>query len=413
MTNELTEKKPAPAPFAGSIPSSRGTVKLGCERLLESEAPVLRGKRVGMITNHTGVMPSGQHIVDAFRANADIKIGALFSPEHGFRGDAPAGKHVGHGIDAETGITVYSLYGEHRKPEKSMLEDIDVLVYDIQDVGARFYTYISTMTLAMEAAAENGIQFVVLDRPMVLSGDLIDGPVLRDDLRSFIGMLPIPVAYGLTPGELAGLVQRDYLTPRGLSVELHVVKLGTYSRSMWYDETGLPWVLPSPNIPTIETASVYPGTALIEGTNLSEGRGTPFPFQNIGAPFIDKNELSGFLNGLELPGVTFEPLDFTPKDASAVSNPKFKGQLCHGVNIRVNDRNKINPVEVGIALVCAIRKLYPYYLMFRADGAFDRLVGNRNISRFISDGADYKEIVSSWQTELREFEESRREFFLY
>ncbi len=413
MTNEIADHKSDPGSYTGPVARMENRVKLGCEVLLESGAGILKGRRIGIITNHSGVLPTGEHIVDLLRATADTRIVALFSPEHGIRGDAPAGKHVGHGTDPGTGLPVYSLYGEQKKPDKSMLENIDVLVYDIQDVGARFYTYISTMALAMEAAAENNIQFVVLDRPMILSGDLVDGPVLKDDLHSFIGMLPVPVTYGLTPGELARLVEQEYLAPKRLAVDLVVVGLEGYCRSMWYDQTALPWVVPSPNIPTIDTAIIYPGTALIEGTNVSEGRGTVCPFLHIGAPFIDKNELADFLGALELPGVRFEPLDFTPRDASTVSNPKFKGEVCHGVNIRVTDRKTIRPVDVGIALVCAIRKVYPFYLMFRADGAFDRLIGDRKIARLISDGVDYRDIVSYWQPELKEFEESRKEFFLY
>lgn len=413
MTDQITDNRLKSATKAGSAFRSAKRVKLGCEVLLESEADLLKGKRIGIITNHTGVLPSGQHIVDAIRSDTNVTISALFSPEHGIRGDAPAGKHVGHETDPKSGLPVYSLYGDQTKPERSMLENIDALIYDIQDIGARFYTYISTMTLAMEAAAESHIQFLVLDRPMMLSGDLVDGPVLKDDLQSFIGMLPIPVTYGLTAGELATLIKHEYLAPKGLAIDLEVVRLQGYSRSMWYDQTGLPWTVPSPNIPALDTATIYPGTALIEGTNLSEGRGTLFPFQHIGAPFIDKNEITDFLAPLELPGVKFEPLDFTPREASTVSNPKFKGQLCHGVNIQITDRAKIKPVEVGMALVCAVRKLYPFYLMFRADGAFDRLIGDRKIARLITDEVDYKEIVSYWQPELKKFEESRKEFFLY
>ncbi len=413
MTNEIKNERPDATISAAVVAQSVNKVKLGSEVLLESEASVLKGKRIGIITNHSGVLSSGQHIVDAVRTSADVKIVALFSPEHGIRGDAPAGKHVGHETDPETGIPVYSLYGRQKKPERSMLENVDILLYDIQDVGARFYTYISTLTLCMEAAAENGVQFIVLDRPMILSGNLVDGPILKEEMQSFIGMLPLPVVYGLTPGELAGFIQSDYLTPRKLSLESNVIKLRNYSRSMWYDKTGLPWTIPSPNIPTEETAEVYPGMALIEGTNVSEGRGTSSPFRQIGAPFIDKEELAGAMNGLGLAGVSFEPTDFMPRDASSVSHPKFKGQMCHGVSVSVTDRNVIKPVEIGIALVCEIRRLYPDHLTFRTDGAFDRLTGNKDIAHLISEGADYREIVSSWQEELEEFRQYRERFFLY
>ncbi len=398
----------------GSITTgTRGRVKLGSERVLEAEIGILKSKTIGMITNHSGFLPTGKHIVDALRANSDVEIGALFSPEHGIRGDAPAGKHVEHEVDPSTGIQIYSLYGEHTKPEKWMLEKLDLLAYDIQDVGTRFYTYISTMTLAMEAAAENNLPFIIFDRPLVTCGNMIDGPVLKNDLHSFIGMLPIPVLYNLTPGELAGLVREVYLRRKNLEIDLHVVKLENYSRSMWHDETGLDWIIPSPNIPTIATATIYPGTALVEGTNVSEGRGTPFPFQYIGAPFIREMELADYLNAHEMPGVRFSSIGFTPKEVSAVSNPRFKGLLCHGVDIQITDRKVIKPVEVGIATVCAIRKLYPEDLTFRRDGAFDRLVGDKMIRPLIEKGASYREIAETWATGLRDFDESRSKYFLY
>lgn len=396
-----------------NVIKNSGKVKLGCERFLESETELIKGKRVGIVTNHTGVLPDGKHIVDALRAEPGVTISALFSPEHGIRGDAPAGAHVGHEIDQKTGLQIYSLYGEHTKPEKQMLENIDVLIYDIQDAGTRFYTYISTMALAMEAAVENKIPFIILDRPMIASGDLIDGPMLHDDVRSYIGMLPIPVLYSLTPGELAELVKQEYLLPKGLEIDLRIIKLENYSRSMWYDETGLPWLIPSPNVQTIEAATLYPGTALIEGTNVSEGRGTQFPFQYIGAPFIDKTNLTDTLNKLNLPGVKFDPIDFTPKQLSFVSHPRFKDQLCHGIHVHLTDRNIIKPVEVGIAIACAIKKLHPEHLTFRADGAFDRLTGDKNIKHLIEKGCGHYEIASSWKADLKSFSESRKKYFLY
>lgn len=413
MTNELLDNTPNPVPEKINIPAAGNKVKLGSERVLESEIELLQGKRIGIVTNHSGFLPTGKHIVDALRDDSDITVGALFSPEHGIRGDAPAGKHVEHEIDPSTGLQVYSLYGDHTKPEKWMLDKIEVLVYDVQDVGTRFYTYISTMTLAMEAAAENNIPFVVLDRPLITSGDLIDGPVLKDDLRSFIGMLPIPVLYNLTPGELAGLVRQEYLYQKKLEIDLHIVKVENYSRSMWYDETGLAWIIPSPNIPTIDTAIIYPGAALVEGTNVSEGRGTPFPFQYIGAPFIKKMELADFLNGLEMPGVRFNSIDFTPRDVGAVANPRFKDQLCHGVDVQITDRRVIKPVEVGIAIICAIKGLHPGELTFRADGAFDRLVGDKNVRLLIEKGLNYREIAATWESGLKDFGESRKKYFLY
>ncbi len=388
-------------------------VKLGSEVLLESGIGFMTGKRVGVITNHTGVLPNGEHVVDAIRSIPGITIAALFSPEHGIRGDVPAGAHIGHEVDPSTGVQVYSLYGEHNKPERSMLEGVDTLVYDIQDIGTRFYTYISTLALAMETAAENGIPFVVLDRPMVTAGNAVDGPMIQDDQRSFIGMLPLPILYSLTPGELAGLIQEEYLRPKKLMTDVHVVKMSNYRRSMWYDETGFPWRPPSPNVPTVETAIIYPGAALVEGTNVSEGRGTPCPFKYIGAPFVDGGKLAELLNSHELPGVTFQQIDFTPRDLVFVSHPRFKDKPCHGIEISVTDRNLLKAVEVGVAVVCALKKLYPAEVTFRGDGAFDRLAGDRKVREMIDGGASYNEISAMWEEGLKKFGESRKRYFLY
>ncbi len=388
-------------------------VILGCEKLLNIDKGLITGRRIGIVTNHSGVLPGGVHIVDALRADPDINIRALFSPEHGIRGTAPAGKHVANGVDPETGIPIYSLYGDHNKPDLAMLEGIQTLVYDIQDVGVRFYTYISTLALLMEAAAETGIELILLDRPLVLPGEIVDGPMLEDDVKSFVGMLPLPVLYGLTPGELARLIRKEYLGKLDSSLDMKTVTLGNYSRSMWYDETGLGWLPPSPNIPTIDTAVIYPGAALIEGTNLSEGRGTSSPFRLIGAPFVDKLRLADLLNSSELPGLEFLPADFTPREMSIVSRPRFKDELCHGIEIIVKDRNSVRPVEMGVALVGAIRKLFGAELRFRTDRAFDRLAGNKKVKEMIERGVDYREIASTWEADLAKFTATRSEYFLY
>jgi uncharacterized protein YbbC (DUF1343 family) len=396
-----------------TVSSKEITTKLGCQSLVDSNLCMLEGKRIGIVTNHTAVFPNGIHIVDELLDHEGVIIKALFSPEHGIRGDAPAGKKVGNDIDPRTGIPIFSLYGEYRKPTSAMLDGIDLLLYDIQDVGTRFYTYISTLTLVMEASGEKGIPFIVSDRPLVVSGDVVDGPVLKDNLKSFVGILPIPILYGLTPGELAQFIRTEHLGQMGVEIDLQVVRMQNYQRSLWYDDTGLPWLPPSPNIPTIQTAVMYPGTALVEGTNLSEGRGTSRPFLQIGAPFINKAELTDFLNALNLPGVKFKPTSFVPREAVTVTNPKYKDQECNGVEISIVDREVVKPVEVGIAIICSVRKLYPDYLMFRADGAFDRLVGDREITTMIMDGADYWDVVASWQDELKQFDIDREKFFLY
>ena len=388
-------------------------VKIGCEIFFESRLELIRGKRIGIVTNHSAVLPGGRHMVDLLREERDITIATLFSPEHGFRGKAPAKANVGDELDPATGLHIYSLFGEYTKPEEWMLDQIDTLIYDIQDAGTRFYTYISTLTLSMEAAAENKIPFIILDRPMLISGNLIDGPILEDEMRSYIGMLPIPVLYSMTPGELAGLIQQEYLNPKGLKVELNIIALQNYSRAMWFDETTLPWISPSPNIPTIETATLYPGLALIEGTNMSEGRGTSSPFQYIGTPFVDKDRITSLLNDLEIPGVRFDPADFIPRKVSIVSHPRFQDQLCHGIYIHVTDRSMIRPVEIGVAIVCAFKKLYPEFSIFRANGSFDKLTGSKNVREMIERGADYLEIASTWKSDLKSFDVAREKYFLY
>ncbi len=413
MTKKLPDNKLNLSSDRRSISPIAHRVKLGCERLLESEMKLIRGKRVGIVTNHSGVLPSGIHIVDALRADSDTTVVALFSPEHGIRGDVPAGKHVGHGIDKASGLPIYSLYGEHKKPEKWMLENVDLLVYDIQDLATRFYTYVSTLNLAMEAAAENDIPFIVLDRPCLISGNLIDGPLLKDGFKSFIGMQRVPILYSMTPGEMAFMLNEENMLSHGIKAELHVVKLENYFRSMWYDETGLDWVNPSPNITSIETAVMYPGTALFEGTNVTEGRGTKQPFRYVGAPFIKNTQLTDYLNSLELKGVEFVPVNFVPRSGKGGSNPKYKNQKCGGVEVRVVYRDNVKPVEVGIAMICAARELYPDLVKFREDGAFDRLTGDDNIREMIEQGKDHKEISSYWKHELREFSKVRKKYFLY
>ncbi|HEY9166558.1 MAG TPA: DUF1343 domain-containing protein [Candidatus Kryptonia bacterium] len=388
-------------------------VKFGSEHFFESGLELIKGKRIGFVTNHSAVLSDGRHEVDVLREEDEVVVAALFSPEHGIRGSAPAGAHVESELDPATGLQIYSLYGDHTKPEEWMLKNVDILIYDVQDAGTRFYTYISTMALAMEAAAEKGIPFVILDRPTIVTGNLIDGPFLHDDARSFIGMLPVPILYSMTPGELAGLIQQEYLKPKGLELDLTVSTLLNYKRSMWYDETGLPWVIPSPNVKTIEAATLYPGTALVEGTNLSEGRGTPYPFQYIGAPFIDGVKLAASLTELGLPGVEFDPVTFVPRFSSVVSHPRFSGELCHGIYLRVTDRTMVKPVEAGVALVCAMRKLNPAQLKFRSDGAFDRLSGDKNIKSMIEKGAGYLEIAATWKSRLGTFDEERKKYFLY
>ncbi|WP_077328116.1 exo-beta-N-acetylmuramidase NamZ family protein [Virgibacillus siamensis] len=382
--------------------------KLGVEVLLKDKMDLLEGKRVGLITNPTGVDKELNSVVDVLYNHPDVNLTTLYGPEHGVRGSAQAGEYVEYYIDEHTGLPVYSLYGETRKPTPEMLENVDVLLFDIQDVGTRFYTYIYTMALAMEAAEENDIQFIVLDRPNPLSGTKVQGPVLDPDYSSFVGKYPIPLRHGMTVGELAKLFNNEY----GIGADLTVVEMQGWKRNMYYDETPLEFVMPSPNMPTTDTAMVYPGAALIEGTNVSEGRGTTRPFELIGAPFIDSTELASTLNDLNLPGVRFRAASFTPQFS------KHSGTLSHGIQIHVTHKPSFNPVTTGLHIVKTIHDLYPEDFEFRAENSqgisfFDYLVGNGWIREAIEEGKSVEYMKNRWQDELNEFSNIREGYLLY
>lgn len=383
-------------------------LRLGVDTLLQDQMKLLKGKRVGLIANPTGVDQKVNSIVDLFWNHPDINLTALYGPEHGVRGSAQAGDYVEYYNDPKTGLPVYSLYGKTKKPTPEMLANVDVLVFDIQDVGTRFYTYIYTMALAMEAAKENHKQIIVLDRPNPLGGEKVEGPVLEDKYSSFVGEYPIPVRHGMTVGELAKLFNKEFK----IGADLTVVKMKGWKRDMYYDDTPLKWVLPSPNMPTLETAVVYPGTALIEGTNISEGRGTTKPFELIGAPFIDGDQLAARLNQLDLPGVQFRSASFIPTFSKHVN------VLSHGVQIHVTNRDAYQPFETGLHIVKTIHDMYPSDFAFRAPAAngisfFDNLVGNGSIRKGIEEGKSVEKMESEWAKNLKGFKEVRKKYLLY
>lgn len=387
-------------------------VKAGDEVFVDKYLYSVEGKSIGLITNQSGKLPDGRHIADVLSQTPGVKLVALFGPEHGIRGNAPDGKTVSDSVDAKTGVPVYSLYGKTVKPTPAMLKGIDALIYDIQDVGTRFYTFISTLDLCLEAAAENHMKFIVLDRPDMLRSDLVDGPVLEDSLRSFVGIQPITCVYGMTPGEFATMINDSHMLKGGVKADLTVIKMENYQRKMWYDETGMRWITPSPNLPDMESVEVYPGNVLIEGTNVSEGRGTDHPFENIGAPFVDSKKLAALLAQQHLSGVGFEPIDFTPHPFPWATEPKYNGQLCHGVKVTVTDRNVFKPVEMGVILIWAIHKLYPDEFKFH-DAEFDRLAGTYDIRLSLEAGKTPEQIVPRWQAGERKFERFRKKFLLY
>ena len=370
--------------------------------LLSEQMRLIRGKRVGLITNHSGVDRKLRHDVDLLASAPEVKLTALFSPEHGIRGAAQAGEKVRSAIDAKTGVPIHSLYGETRRPTPEMLKDVDVLVYDIQDIGTRFYTYISTLGECMQAAAERKVPLIVLDRPNPLGGEIIEGPLLDLNFRSFVGAFAIPIRYGLTPGELAGWIK----TNLRLDLELSVVKMKHWTRAQWYEETNLIWVPPSPNIPTMASALAYPGMCLIEGTNLSEGRGTTTPFEIVGAPWIDGIKLAERLNTLALPGVLFRPVAFTP------TLSKFSGEACQGVQLHVADRKLFRPLPTALVIIEDIRRHYPEQFQFKS-AHFDRLAGTDAVRKAMERNQPMAAIVTTWQKDLNKFETARKKFLLY
>lgn len=389
-------------------------VKCGADLILTEYFDLIKGKRLGIVTNHSALTENGAHLVDTLFHTANVKVTALFGPEHGIRGDAPDGATIANSKDPKTGIQVYSLYGsKSNKPTKEMLKDVDVLIYDIQDVGARFYTFISTLFYTVQAAAENNIPLLVLDRPNPINGVNVDGPVRKEGLSSFVGIAPIPIMHGMTIGELAKMFNESGMIGKGLKADLTVVKMKNWERDTYYDQTELKWVNPSPNIPNLETAIVYPGVCLIEGTNVSEGRGTYSPFLTIGAPFINSKELISELEGQSIKGISLVESDYTPVEIkNMASQPKFQNKLCHGIKITIKDRKNFNPVEFGIKLLCSLHKLYPSEFKI-SDSRFDRLSGDKSVREKILSGTSADKIISDWQSELNDFKESRKQFLLY
>ena len=377
------------------VPAS--PVRLGADRVFE--APYfewIRGKQVGLITNSTSLNSESKSTVDLLEDHPEVTLIALFAPEHGLLGKTPAGEKF------SSFGNVHSLYGDTLSPTPEMLRQVEVLIYDIQDVGARFYTYISTMYLSMKAAAENGIPFIVLDRTNPIDGTRVEGPVLIQGKESFVGIHPLPIRYGMTPGELAHLFNQE----NGLGCELKVVPLSGWSREQWYDQTELRWVPPSPNMLTLTTASLYPGFCLIEGTNLSEGRGTAKPFQFIGAPWLDHQQLAERLSRLSLPGVRFHLQTRVP------SSSKYQNELCRGLEMEVLDRNLMQPLVALLHLLSEVGKLHPEKLTFKKD-LFDRLAGNSWIREALQQERPVAKILDRWKIRLQEFKAKREQYLLY
>lgn len=380
---------------------ARDPVRPGIDVLLDDSLHLVRDARVGVLTNQTGVDRAGTDDVTRLR-EAGIEVTAIFTPEHGFRGALDV-ENIGHGVDSATGLPVYSLYGDVRAPTRAMLERIDVLLVDLQDIGARPYTYISTALLAMASAAHAGVPVILLDRPNPVGGLLVQGPTLDTTLISFIGMVPVPLRHGMTIGELARL-GNDFL---GLECRLTVVPVAGWARDTWFDGTGLPWIRPSPNMPDLESASHYPGTVLFEATNLSVGRGTAVAFQVVGAPWLDAARVARDLAGL--PGVGVSDTVIVP---ARPADGKYDGAALPAVRLRVTDREVYDPVRLAVHLVAAIRTHHPDSLRVDTLG-FDRRAGTAAVRRALEAGQPPDSIAERWVADVNRFLERRRPFLLY
>lgn len=381
------------------------TVSPGVEQFLADIPAAIRGKRVGLITNHTGIDARGVSIIDRLFASGDVKLVALFAPEHGLRGTAADGAKIPSGVDPGTGLPVFSLYGDVRRPTPRMLATVDALLFDMQDVGARPYTYISTMGLAMRAAKEKGIPFVVLDRPNPIGGRIVEGSMLDTAFRSFTGMYPIALRHGMTIGEIARMANARF----GIGAELIVVPMRGWTRAMWFDETGLPWVNPSPNIRRLETAIHYPGTVFIEATNLSEARGTDRPLEQAGAPWLRAREVADSMNAMRLPGVRFEATRFT----SARRSAKYPNLSVPAVRFVTTDREAYRPVRTTLLFIDLVRRMHPASFRWLERGAgVDRLAGTAALRTAIAEHR-LADLLDEWEAEASEFASLRQPYLLY
>ena len=367
------------------------------------------GKSFGVVTNHTGVTVDGRHLVDVIHFEKKGKIAAVFGPEHGFRGDESAGKKIDNARDEKTGIPVYSLYGETRKPTRQMLEGVDLMIFSIRDVGVRFYTYISTLYNVMEACGEAGIPVLVLDQPNITGCTYVDGPVVEDSLFSFIGITALPMSHGMTAGELALFFREDIKTRKGIKCNVEVVKMEGYYRETTFAQTGLKWLDPSPNLRSELACLVYPGTCILENTNISEGRGTVDPFLIFGAPFIDGEALRKSVAAF--PGIrSVEAISFTPVSGKAASKPKYEGEVCHGVRI-TGIQDSFEPIKFGFWLIDQLAKNYSGKFEIKEKGF--RLKTGKGLlkDQILKEG--WEKVVSSYAGELQQFMSTRNNFLLY
>lgn len=387
-------------------------IRPGIEVLIKDKVSMLGGQRIALVCNQATVLPDLRHAADVFFEHPEIELTTLFGPQHGIRGDVQDNMiETDHTVDGRTGLPIYSLYSETREPTDTMLENVDTIVFDLQDVGCRIYTFVYTMANCMRAAERLGKRVVVCDRPNPINGNAIEGNITEHEFKSFVGQFELPTRHGMTTGELALMFNEHF----GIGCELEVVKMEGWRREMWFEDTGLPWVLPSPNMPTVDTAVVFPATVHIEGTELSEGRGTTKPFEINGAPFIDAYDWAAALEAYNFPGVVFRQTNFIP------TFQKWAGKLCGGVQIHVTDREAFTPVIVGIAMIKTAYDLYSDHFEWKRDpyeyvfdqNPFDVVCGTDKIRQAIESAMPLKDIEASWAASLNDFAEARRPFLLY
>jgi uncharacterized protein YbbC (DUF1343 family) len=387
-----------PALAASKHGGHAARVQTGLDVLEAQKFAPLRGKHVGLITNHTGLDSQGRSIVDVLSHAPGVQLIALFSPEHGLAGRND--EKIASSKDPATGLRVHSLYGETLRPTDEMLEGIDALVFDVQDAGVRFYTYTTTMAYCMEAAAKRHIAFFVLDRPNPLGGQIVEGPMLDADKTSFVGYFPLPVRYGLTIGELAQLFNSE----NHIGADLHVIAMKNWHRNYFFESTGIKWIPPSPNLRTTKGSILYPGIEILQNAGVSVGRGTQTPFEEFGAPWLSGDEVAAALNERHLPGVHFAAQPFIPIAGL------YSGQRCGGVAIRVTDRFTARSMRTGLEIAAILQKLYPK--QFDPEKLL-LLVGNSGTIQQLQSGAPPEKIVASWSDSLSAFEQVRRKYFLY
>ena len=395
---------PAPELVPGSAANdATAMMRPGIEMFLRDIPPEVRGRRVALITNHSAIDRDGTLVIDLIAAHTDLELVALLAPEHGIRGTVAEGEMIEDDTDAKTGVPIHSPYkSEDRGPTPQMLEGVEAIIYDLREVGGRTWTYVSTMALSMQAAARKGIPFVVLDRPNPIGGDIVEGALLDTAFRSFVGMYPIPARHGMTVGELATMFNEKH----GIGANLIVARVANWDRSEWFEDIGMPWVNPSPNLRSPDALKNYPGTVYFEGTNITEGRGTDRPFEQIGASWLNAAEVARTMNAMQLPGIHFEAVTLTVEPNAR----KFAGQTIPGIRFHITDREAYRPVRTSLLLIDAIRRRHPED--FAWTGTIDRLTGSDRV-RLAIEAGELHQLLEQWDAEAAEFRRSRTPFLLY